>query len=422
MLTVQKKYYEQVDPAEADGPTEARVFRTRCLRHPRELYVWAKAFFYKLAGRQREVQESVRRGVISTRDRNLGRKAAAKRLVLSVLYTPDEYWGWLPFAVARSIVILRRYRINTIISTGPPFTAHLIGLTLKMLYPISWVADFRDPWSPNPQKPDELQSRLSNWLDHRFEAAVVRRADRVVCVTPAMTEAYRKRYPALPAEKWATISNGFDAEEFRSLRAGGRPREFTISYLGSIEYSRNPEPLLKAMGELLKEGAMAREDVRIKLIGKCRYAVGLSVESMIQEYGLEGVVQLIDLLPRPDALREMVKSDVLVLLANDQPLQVPGKAYEYLAAGPAILVLTGEGATADLIRKVGGGAIVGPADAAGIKQVLKKWHGAFKSSLSSGASQQRRPLGVIDEYEWQHLGARYSALLEDGGAKSGRSS
>lgn len=39
------------------------------------------------------------------------------------------------------------HTIDTLITTGPPHSMHLIGLQLKELLPISWIADFRDPWT-----------------------------------------------------------------------------------------------------------------------------------------------------------------------------------------------------------------------------------------------------------------------------------
>ena len=36
--------------------------------------------------------------------------------------------------------------IETIVTTGPPHSIHLIGLELKRKLNINWISDFRDPW------------------------------------------------------------------------------------------------------------------------------------------------------------------------------------------------------------------------------------------------------------------------------------
>src|SRR6185295_7369510 len=52
---------------------------------------------------------------------------------------------------------------------------------------------------------------------------------------------------------------------------------------------------------------------------------------------------------------EMAKDFALLLVATEQPLQIPGKTYEYLAAARRILALTDrDGATADLLRPLAG--------------------------------------------------------------------
>ena len=42
--------------------------------------------------------------------------------------------------------IISKNDIKAIITTGPPQSTHLIGLSLEK-YKIPWVADFRDPWT-----------------------------------------------------------------------------------------------------------------------------------------------------------------------------------------------------------------------------------------------------------------------------------
>ena len=38
--------------------------------------------------------------------------------------------------------------MDTIVTSGPPHSMHLIGLGLKELNPnLKWIADFRDPWT-----------------------------------------------------------------------------------------------------------------------------------------------------------------------------------------------------------------------------------------------------------------------------------
>jgi glycosyltransferase involved in cell wall biosynthesis len=415
IVTVKERYYEELNESsqERDWNVAGAVIRTKCLGNLRLLYVWMKARLFKLMGRESEFTASVLRGPVETQvggtDSFL---SASRRICLSLLYTPDEHQGWLPFAIPTCLRIIKRDSIDCVISTGPPFSSHLVGLAVKKLARIRWIAEFRDPWVGNEQRPSVLQSGLSSILNKKLEAAVIRNADRVVCVTPAMTDHYRKAYSRLGAEKWVTITNGFERQDFDALGPVARSPKFTISYLGSLVYARSPESLFYAVGELVKEEAISSGDLAIRFIGKCRYAEGRSVKEMAAEHGLKEIVEVIDFLPRCEALKEMLRAHVLLLLATQQTLQVPGKAYEYLAAGAKILAVTEEkGATADFIKGVGGW-VASPDDYTSIKSIIKTWYGDYKrEGLSSGTQDPAAP-PAMERYEWGQLGRHYAEVLE----------
>src|SRR6185295_13357036 len=64
------------------------------------------------------------------------------------LFIPDARKFWVKPSVTILYDLLKSNAINTIITTGPPHSLHLIGLMLKQQNPsLKWIADFRDPWS-----------------------------------------------------------------------------------------------------------------------------------------------------------------------------------------------------------------------------------------------------------------------------------
>jgi glycosyltransferase involved in cell wall biosynthesis len=411
IVTVKEQYYEQLNSAAEEQDWTDAVIRTKSFGNPRLLYVWMKSKFFRLAGRENEFKASVLRG---SRDNKGGVKSdsflsASKRFFLSLLHIPDEQQGWLSFAIASCLRALKSDSVKCVISTGPPFTSHLVGLFLKKVAEVRWVVEFRDPWSGNEQQPGIVRSAFSDFLNAKLEATVIRNADRIVCVTPAMTNHYRTFYPKFAAEKWVTITNGFEKQDFEELGHVSHHPKFTISYLGSLIYARSPECLFRAVGELVEEEAIPLGDIAIRFIGKCRYAEGRAVEEMAAEHGLKDMVEVLDFLPRQEALKEMLRAHVLLLLANQQVLQVPGKAYEYLGAGANILAVTEEkGATADFVNQVGG-CVAAPDDYKTIKGIIKSWYEDYKT----GPSRTQSPAAerVLDQYEWRQLGQQYADLL-----------
>ena len=326
------------------------------------------------------------------------------------MYTPDEHIGWLPFGLVQALKAIRKYHVTCMISTGPPFTAHVIALLTRVLSGVAWIADFRDPWAMSETRTSESTSRISDWLNRRIERAVVCRADRVICVTPLMTQWYRAHYPILPSGHWETITNGFSAGEFEAVAGIPLSAKFTISHLGSIEYERTPELVFQAVRELCDEGMVQRGEIEIRLVGKCHEVCGRPMTELIAEYGLGDIVNMVRPVPRDEALKEMRRAHVLLLLAPQQKIQIPGKAYEYIGANRPILAITEQdGATAGVIMSVGG-AVVSQGDVKEMKKVLESWYGEFRCGLDV----QVRPseLGVkAIEFEWDRLGARYSQVL-----------
>jgi len=77
----------------------------------------------------------------------------------------------------------------------------------------------------------------------------------------------------------------------------------------------------------------------------------------------------------------MASAAALLLLAQDQPLQVPAKAYEYIAVGRPIIALTGDGATADVVREYRAGVAIPPHDGDSLKTALLDAYGEWKGQL-----------------------------------------
>lgn len=120
---------------------------------------------------------------------------------------------------------------------------------------------------------------------------------------------------------------------------------------------------------------------------------------------------MLDLLPRADALKEMARSPVLLVLANEQRLQVPGKVYEYMATGNHILAIAEEkSATAEVVNHVGGVVVLG-GDVVQMKQLLSQWYKEFQEHAAAGIHLMRDPNRSM-EYDWSRLASRYVSVLD----------
>ncbi len=333
--------------------------------------------------------------------------ATVKRWIVSlVVLFPDDKKHWAGLAAVRAVRLIRREKIRHVLTSGPPFSTHFVGVMSKWFTGARWIADFRDPWIDMlPDRFPDSRCLLSDAFERRMEALVVRTADRVIVTTPRMRDAFSRRYPGAGSDKFVCIPNGIDSDKFEPPVAD-RQLPFTITYAGSLYFDRTPEPLFRAVHDLLSSGRITQNDLRIQLIGRCDNSNGIQTQTLVAQYGLEPLVRILGPVPYHEALRLMRESHLLLALAPERHrLVVPAKLYDYLGSGTRILAIAEEGATSDLVRETGSGACFSESDANGLRDFLSDLinSGAFQSKRNEPAS--------FPQFSARHLTSRLVALL-----------
>ncbi|HEY7180318.1 MAG TPA: glycosyltransferase [Blastocatellia bacterium] len=384
VLTARETYIEERYRGSADEIAELglpdAIVRTRLLPHPFDLYRWLNSTF------RRKARGVGAEGAPVEVDTPFGEKGKLRRLLLSALSIPDMYTGWILPAVMAGLKAARESKAEQIFSSGPFWTNHVVGFVLSCLTGLPWTAHFRDPWiAGNWQAPtSSFAVRLNAWL----ERIVVTRATAVVSVTEEHSAAFRRAYPRLPADKFFTVPNGYDNEEWRGAWEEGPPRiqreregeeKFQIAYTGKFYIERDPLPLFRALRVLIDSGEIERERIRVDLIGWCETSEGRSVREMAVKCGLSDCVNILGPQGRQETFRRMTRADLLLLLAERFVIQIPGKTYEYLRAGRPILALTPEGALANFLRRTGAGWVVNPKDDDGVLDAVRERYQQWKA-------------------------------------------
>ena len=101
---------------------------------------------YKLASFfSREKTKRISSGLIKSKNQSFLEKIML--WIRGNLFIPDARKYWINPSVNFLSEILSKEKIETIITTGPPHSVHLIGYKLKEKFDINWISDFRDPWT-----------------------------------------------------------------------------------------------------------------------------------------------------------------------------------------------------------------------------------------------------------------------------------
>jgi len=277
------------------------------------------------------------------------------------LLIPDENTLWLVTALPAALRIIRREKIDVVLTTSPPSSVHVLGATLKRLTGVRWVADLRDSIVAKPDRNfDRALVRVKELAHRRVARRIAKRADAIVCVTPTIAEEMR----ALGARgKIEMIPNGADLNDFAEVAYTPGER-FRITHTGSFFGKRDPRPFFSALAQI-------EAPITARFVGDLRAADKAWVEGL--ELGER--LELIPFRPHHEAVELQRNSDALLLLLpteGGRGVDVPsGKLYEYLAARRPILASVPlKGTAAELVRAAGAGIVVPPEDGEAIRTAL----------------------------------------------------
>ncbi|MFP8894408.1 glycosyl transferase family 1 [Chryseobacterium sp. EZn1] len=250
-------------------------------------------------------------------------------------FIPDARVFWVKPSITFLEKYLKENKIDTIVTSGPPHSLHLIGLGLKNKMPdLKWVADFRDPWTEISYYKHLKLTKSSDKKHRQLESAVFKNADITLATSYTDAENFRKA-----GANAICITNGYDESDSGQKAEGQNLQNgqaFTLSYIGVLEQLRNPENLWKALDELIKENAEFAADFKLKFVGRIDDKILQSIENS----SLKNHILNLGYLAHGKAVEEMQNSNLLLItnFPNESSKGIiPGKIFEYLASGKLIL-------------------------------------------------------------------------------------
>ncbi|WP_291869064.1 glycosyltransferase family 4 protein [Maribacter sp.] len=245
------------------------------------------------------------------------------------LFIPDARKFWVKPSITFLEGVLEKEKIETVITTGPPHSVHLIGLGLKEKLDIRWVTDFRDPWTTIGYHKKLKLTKASQKKHKQLESKVLNTADTVI-VTSATTKA---EFTAITKKPIEVITNGYDVS---TSNTEVLDTEFTMAHIGSLLTGRDPNNLWQALSELVTENEKFKTHFKLQLVG----VVSDDVLENITKHGLISNTKIVGYLSHKKAISFQRKSQVLLLIeidAEETKGIIPGKLFEYMAAGRPIL-------------------------------------------------------------------------------------
>jgi len=324
-----------------------------------------------------------------------------------------------------------------IFTTMSPFESGEVARRLSARLGVPWVADLRDPWALDEMLvyPSLLHRRLEMMRMQRLLAT----ASLIIMNTPESSRVLKATFPRLRKQQVLTITNGFDPADFAgpvTPRTDGKFRIVHTGYLhtdngtqlrkrrfvrllGGAEpgvdiLTRSHTVLLDALEQWCVQRPEVREKLEIVFAGK----------TSEQDRAVANVSKVAPLIKFPgfvahhESVALLRTADLLFLPMHNLPAGrlsriVPGKTYEYMAAGRPILAAVPEGDAREFLKQCGTALICNPDDAAGMVQILDRVYSAwsrresFLTSNHAFISQFGRPELT------RTLAAAFHSLLPD---------
>ena len=292
--------------------------------------------------------------------------------------------------------------------TVSPFALANLAIPIRKLG-IKFVLDLRDPWAL------DAWPGYRSWWHWRRSFKQMRsrmlQADGIVLNTQDAKKAFLHAIPGLAKKPLRVIENGWCREDFQFSVGeherediGGRSplrivhsgtfhtqrqaekRSFKSWVKARLAYSpqqldrtgRGPSHLLAAVRDLIDEGY----NLECDFFGVQQDAIVKEVEA----FGLGERVRIRDYQSHGDSIREIREAGALFLPlggipAGGRSLIVPGKTYEYLAAGPPLIAALPAGDARDLVSRSRRSFLADPCDHGSIKNAILQCLEWWKSDM-----------------------------------------
>lgn len=315
------------------------------------------------------------------------------------LFIPDARVFWVRPSVSFLEKYLKENAVDTIITSGPPHSLHLIGLKLKKKMDVTWIADFRDPWTTIGYHKDLKLSESSQDKHKDLERLVLNTADKIIVTSKSTRQDFRQ-ITAAPVE---IITNGYDIEETRPIIADTK---FSLAHIGSMLSERNPILLWNVLNELLYEIEDFSKHLELKFLGM----VSREVLESVALYKLDNYVNNMGYVSHKEAIAQQRSSQVLLLVEINSLHNrsiIPGKLFEYMVSGRPIVAIGPRGSDiAEIIQSTNTGVFVDYSAKEQLKQAIRDYYKKFLEG-----ALQSQPIG-LQQYARRNLTQKLADLLK----------
>ncbi len=353
--------YPIIDESLASEVSKAVTIINHSINEP---YKWA-GFFSNTSSK------TISKGIISDKkEQSFIEKAML--FVRGNFFIPDARVGWVKPSVSFLLDYVKKENIETVITTGPPHSVHLIGFQLKQKLGVKWIADFRDPWTTIGYHKQLKLTSASKAKHKSLEKQVLNTSDQII-VTSFTT---KKEFQNITNKPIEVITNGYDDEQRVDFKMDTK---FTLSHIGSLLSKRNPEILWRVLNDLVNEHDDFSKDFQLNFIG----SVSEKVLESLKNCNLSNYINEVGYLSHKEAVNCQKKSQLLLLIeidSEDTKCIIPGKLFEYMVSNRPIVAIGPKGSDVEkIIKETNTGHYFNYSDYESLKRIILEHYKAYQN-------------------------------------------
>ena len=345
-IVLTKKPYESSKLDFSKNLKHCKIYRTKSFDIVSFLY----SLKHKLKNSRLKILWANNKKAISKS--NIETAPILKRTISEYFIVPDSDIFWSIGSMIRGFIISKKEKPDTILSSGPAHSSHLVALFLKKVTKINWVVEFRDPWTMNPfniPKPFKILTLIDNYL----EKIVLANADKINVTSTHYKDQFLKKYNFLTKEKIVCIPNGYDPEDFMN-KLSVRNEKFTIVHSGNFYQHRSSDMFIKAVIYLFKNKLLDKNNFQIKFVG----GIDEHGRNLIENSEFTECFLFCGQVSHSESINEICNADLLLLIPGPGEGTMPGKFYEYMATSKPIFCISNKSPAKDYIINYNMGKVV----------------------------------------------------------------
>lgn len=288
------------------------------------------------------------------KDARIIRLQPSKLIPSYKLFAPKINGGFLNLleTIELAYKVLNNDQPSVILASGPPFHNFVAARKISKIFNKPYVLDYRDEWTECPFDFVELGN-----MDRYFEKKCIKDADEIIFTTYSHFLHQKNCFDFLDPNKATVIPNGWtpdDIPDMLTINPLGKV-DIRLAFVGFLSEHTLPRDFLNLLQTCLTATPDLVDRLRIAFVG----AKSNSAIAQLREFEPRHVIEVLDVVQKPVALKIMQEADGLILI-NEPRLNryIPGKLYDYISMRTPILVYGVGGEVERIVKKLNAGIIV----------------------------------------------------------------